>query len=199
MDQKTRRLYLSFVVKLLIVLGIGAAAVPFVASMTGKPDNAGTVSAKVSVEVDVADLKAGEIRKTQWRGREVWILRRSAQDLANLDQLTPYLQDPDSESSVQPALARNPHRSLQPELFVFYPTENLRTCQVTWHGPQEPPGGAEPWHGGFAEQCFGARYDLAGRIYKDTGKAGQHNLSVPAYIVIDGRRVQLVPVAPSSR
>ncbi|UCE88220.1 MAG: ubiquinol-cytochrome c reductase iron-sulfur subunit, partial [Pseudomonadota bacterium] len=123
--------------------------------MTGKPDESAALSARASVEVDVADLKPGEIRKASWRGREVWILRRSAQDIARLGELGPYLQDPDSQASVQPVLARNPHRSLQPDLFVFYPTENLRTCQVTWHGPQDPHGSAEPWYGGFAEQCFG--------------------------------------------
>src|SRR5262245_39716315 len=76
------------------VAGAGFAAVPFVRSMTPR---ARARAAGAPVEFDIANLKPGEIKTVEWRGKPVWIVRRTPEMLQGLKQVEPHLVDPQSK------------------------------------------------------------------------------------------------------
>ena len=168
------RLYLSVTLKLLIVAGLLVAALPFLASLRSNPDAARDEN-PWRVEVDVSGLPAGEIRRVDWPGGEVWIYRRSPAEIRYLGADTAMLRDPPPV----PAGEAGP-------LFVFLPRETRRGCQV--HLIELENG-----RPGFTEPCFGARFDSAGRILADSGHPGQGNLPVPPHEFVSASRVRLLP------
>jgi ubiquinol-cytochrome c reductase iron-sulfur subunit len=122
--------------------------------------------------VDIGDLPPGKLRTVEWQGRSVWLLRRSADDIAALNGYESELTDPASEHSLQPATCRNPHRALRPELFVA-------VGQCTHQGcPPALRTGANN-RGEFLCPCHTSKFDLAGRVYR-MGPAPS-NLIIPEY------------------
>lgn len=169
------------------VVGGVAAAVPFVASFA--PSERAR-AAGAPVEVDVSALKPGEMMTVEWRGKPVWIVRRTPQQLASLPKLDAQLADPKSErkpDELTPDYARNEHRSIKPEYFVTVgicshlgcsPTEKFQT------GAQ--PSLPDDWAGGFLCPCHGSTFDMAGRVFKN--KPAPDNLEVPPHMYLaDGR------------
>ena len=97
-------------------LALAGAGVPFVASMW--PSERAR-AAGAPVEVDIGTLALGELKTVEWRGKPVWILRRTPAMISSLEAVRGRLSDPDSQvSSQQPEYARNPTRSIEPELSV---------------------------------------------------------------------------------
>lgn len=171
---RSSRLILSVLLKLLILAGLLVAALPFLASLGSRPDESPETNPWY-VEIDVSDLPAGEIRRIDWPGGEVWIYRRSADEIRRLDADTAALRDPG------PAAAGG-----RRALFVFQPRETRRGCQV--HLTELADG-----RPGFAEPCFGARFDSAGRILRDSGHPEQGNLPVPPHEFLTAGRLRLLP------
>jgi ubiquinol-cytochrome c reductase iron-sulfur subunit len=138
------------------------------------------------IEVDPSELREGELKTIHWRDKPVWILRRTAQMLADLNdaRLRPRLADPDSAlggPAVTPAYALNPFRSIEPEVFVGVALCPHAGCvPVPRLQPGPHPERADNWPGGFACQCHFATFDLAGRVFK--GKPAQENLPVPRHM-----------------
>jgi ubiquinol-cytochrome c reductase iron-sulfur subunit len=157
--------------------GVAAAgaAVPFIASLAPS-ERAKAAGAPVDVSLDT--LKPAELRTVEWRGRPVWLLRRTPEMLERLASAERFLIDPRSEvSSQQPEYARNPTRSIEPELLVTVALCTHLGCIPSFH-PQ--PDSLQPgWPGGFYCPCHGSKFDLAGRVYR--GSPAPTNLVIPPH------------------
>lgn len=161
--------------------GVGAAAVavPFVSSF--QPSERAK-AAGAAVEVDISTLQPGEKRVVEWRGKPVWIMRRSEQQLSDLEKVEPQLADPKSERKAfpTPEYAQNRHRSIKPEVFVGVGICTHLGCSPGdkfTPGPQ--PSLPDDWAGGFLCACHGSTFDLAGRVFKN--KPAPDNLEVPPH------------------
>jgi len=151
------------------------AAVPFVASL-GPSERAKAAGAPL--DVDFGALNPGALRTLEWRGKPIWILRRTPAMLERLSSVASLLSDPRSEvSSQQPEYARNATRSLQPETLVAVGLCTHLGCIPTYYPELDSvqPG----WPGGFYCPCHGSKFDLAGRVYR--GSPAPTNLVVPPY------------------
>jgi ubiquinol-cytochrome c reductase iron-sulfur subunit len=177
-----------------VVGGAGAAAmaVPFVASML---PSAKAKAAGAPVEVDISKLQPGQRIIPEWRGKPVWILRRTPATLGNLASLDHQLRDPNSENTdQQPDYCQNSTRSIREEIIVLVGICTHLGCSPT-HRPELAPQDLGPeWKGGFFCPCHGSKFDLAGRVYK--GVPAPINLEVPPYhflgdnIIIIGKDAQ---------
>jgi ubiquinol-cytochrome c reductase iron-sulfur subunit len=161
--------------------GVGAAAVavPFVS--TFQPSERAK-AAGAAVEVDISGLLPGTKMVAEWRGKPVWIMRCSEQQLADLEKIEPQLADPNSErkSVPTPAYALNRHRSIKPEVFVGVGICTHLGCSPgdkLTPGPQ--PSLPDDWVGGFLCACHGSTFDVAGRVFKN--KPAPDNLEVPPH------------------
>ncbi len=106
-DPRKRR-FLLLATTALGAVGTGVAAVPFALSM--RP-SARALSLGGPVDVDISKLEDGQMLTVEWRGKPVWILRRTPAMLAQLERNAPLLADPDSRvASQQPKYATNLQR-----------------------------------------------------------------------------------------
>ncbi|MDY0071450.1 MAG: ubiquinol-cytochrome c reductase iron-sulfur subunit [Thauera sp.] len=155
-----------------------ATAVPFVASLTPSER---AKAAGAPVEVDVSKLAPGEMMTVEWRGKPVWILHRTPEMLASLDQSEPKLSDPASDvASQQPAYAQNKHRSIKPEYLVAVGICTHLGCSPSEKfKPGNEGGMGADWPGGFLCPCHGSVFDLAGRVYKSM--PAPTNLEIPPH------------------
>ncbi len=161
--------------------GVGAAAVavPFVSSL--QPSERAK-AAGAAVEVDITTLQPGEKRVVEWRGKPVWIMKRTPEQLANLEKIEPELADPSSERKALPTpeYAKNRHRSIKEDVFV-----GIGICTHLGCSPGEKfTPGAQPslpdyWVGGYLCACHGSTFDLAGRVFKN--KPAPDNLEIPPH------------------
>jgi ubiquinol-cytochrome c reductase iron-sulfur subunit len=159
-----------------------ATAVPFVS--TFQPSERAR-AAGAAVEVDISAIKPGEKLTVEWRGKPVWILRRTPEQVAALAKNNAELADPNSDRKAYPTpdYAKNEGRSIKPEFFVAVgicshlgcsPSDKLQT------GPQ--PSLPDSWNGGFLCPCHGSTFDLAGRVFKN--KPAPDNLEVPPHMYL---------------
>ncbi|MDB5839160.1 MAG: petA [Herminiimonas sp.] len=143
-------------------------------------------AAGAPVEVDIAGLAPGEMKTVEWRGKPVWILKRSPEMVASLKKTDAYVADPKSErnpAELTPEYARNEHRSIKPEILVAVGICSHLGCSPT----TKFQAGAQPslpddWTGGFLCPCHGSTFDLAGRVYKN--KPAPDNLEVPRHMFV---------------
>lgn len=181
---KSRRRFLTAAATVVGGSGAVAAAIPFVATMT---PSAKTEAIGAPVEVDISALKPGERMIEKWRGKPVWILRRTEEMLASIKAQDGEVSDPGSESSAQPEYAKNEFRARQDEFLVV-----IGICTHLGCSPNFVPDDAEnaptvDWQGGFFCPCHGSRFDLAGRVFK--GVPAPTNLVVPPYKFISPTRL----------
>lgn len=164
-------------------LAVAGASAPFLASLA--PSERARAQG-APVEADVSHIGPGELATVEWRGKPVWILRRTPAMLARLDSVRSQLTDPASEvSSQQPQYARNPTRSRRLDLFVTVALCTHLGC-VPSYRPE--PGSLQPgWPGGFYCPCHGSKFDLAGRVFR--GSPAPTNLEVPPYSFEGDNRV----------
>jgi ubiquinol-cytochrome c reductase iron-sulfur subunit len=168
-------------------VGAGFVAVPFVSSF--QPSERAK-AAGAPVEVDISALRPGEKITVEWRGKPVWILRRTPEMLAGLDKVEGQLADPNSERTAYPTpeYAKNDHRSIKPEVFVAVGICSHLGCSPTDKlaaGPQ--PSLPNDWQGGFLCPCHGSTFDLAGRVYKNV--PAPDNLEVPPHTYLSDTRL----------
>lgn len=165
-----------------------AVAVPFVSSF--QPSERAR-AAGAAVEVDISALKPGEKLTVEWRGKPVWIIKRTPEQLAELPKNDPLLADPQSlrkPGELTPAYARNEHRSIKPEIMVA-----VGICTHLGCSPSDKftPGAQaslpDTWPGGFLCACHGSTFDLAGRVYKN--KPAPDNLEVPPHMYMSDTRL----------
>lgn len=166
-----------------------ATAVPFVASFA--PSERAR-AAGAPVEVDISALQPGQMMTVEWRGKPVWVLRRTKEQLAALPKLNPELADPESDRpGYTPEYAKNIYRSRNPEYFVAVGICTHLGCSPTPNlNPGAGPGLPADWQGGFACPCHGSTFDLAGRVFAN--KPAPDNLEVPPYeFSSDGTRIMV--------
>jgi ubiquinol-cytochrome c reductase iron-sulfur subunit len=155
-----------------------ATAVPFVASMLPSER---AKAAGAPIEADIGQLAPGEMTRVEWRGKPVWIVRRTKEMLETVKQNEEKLADPNSERNKEltPEYARNEFRSIKPEyLVVVGICSHLGCSPVDKFKPQPEPFEGD-WKGGFYCPCHGSLFDLAGRVYKN--KPAPDNLTVPPH------------------
>lgn len=148
-------------------------------------------AAGAAVEVDISGLKVGEKVTVEWRGKPVWILKRSPEQVAELPKLDAQLADPQSKrhpDEFTPKYAQNEHRSIKPDVLVVVgicthlgcsPVDRLQA------GPQ--PSLPNDWEGGFLCPCHGSTFDLAGRVFKN--KPAPDNLPVPPHMYLSDTKL----------
>ena len=168
-------------------VGAGFVAVPFVSSF--QPSERAK-AAGAAVEVDISALQPGEKVTVEWRGKPVWILRRTPEMLATLDKVESELADPNSDRTAYPTpeYAKNDHRSIKPEVFVAVGICSHLGCSPSDKlaaGPQ--PSLPDDWQGGFLCPCHGSTFDLAGRVFKN--KPAPDNLEVPPHMYLSDTRL----------
>jgi ubiquinol-cytochrome c reductase iron-sulfur subunit len=143
-------------------------------------------AAGAPVEVDIAGLQPGEMKTVEWRGKPVWILKRSPEMLAGIKQVDGELADPNSErkpDELTPEYARNEYRSIKPEILVAVGIcTHLGCSPVTRFQTGAQPSLPDDWHGGFLCPCHGSTFDLAGRVFKN--KPAPDNLEVPRHMYL---------------
>ena len=168
-------------------VGAGFVAVPFVSSF--QPSERAK-AAGAPVEVDISALRPGEKMTVEWRGKPVWILKRTPEQLASLKKVEANLADPNSERTAYPTpeYAKNDARSIKPEVFVAVGICSHLGCSPTDKlapGPQ--PSLPNDWQGGFLCPCHGSTFDLAGRVYKNV--PAPDNLEVPPHMYLSDNRL----------
>ena len=141
--------------------------------------------------MDIAGLKPGEKVTVEWRGKPVWIVKRTPEQLAALSKVDPQLADPQSlrkPGELTPEYARNEHRSIKPEIMVAVGICTHLGCSPSdKFTPGAQPSLPDDWVGGFLCPCHGSTFDLAGRVYKN--KPAPDNLEVPPYMYLSDTRL----------
>ena len=164
--------------------GVGAA-VPFAASMLPS-DRARAAGAPV--DVDISRLAPGELAIIEWRGKPVWVIRRTPEMLASLKAAESRLRDPASKASEQPKYAQNEYRAAKPELMVMEGVCTHLGCSPQLKSADAKAEMGADWAGGFYCPCHGSKFDYAGRVF--SGAPAPVNLKVPPYsIASDGTLV----------
>ena len=170
------------------VVGGVATAVPFVSTFL--PSERAR-AAGAAVEVDISGIKPGEKLTVEWRGKPVWVVRRTPEQLAELPKLDSQLADPKSKRNpdeLTPEYARNENRSVKPEYLVVVGICTHLGCSPSdkfVSGPQASL--PDNWMGGFLCPCHGSTFDMAGRVFKD--KPAPDNLEVPPHMYLSDSRL----------
>jgi ubiquinol-cytochrome c reductase iron-sulfur subunit len=171
-----RRHFLTVATSVAGAAGIGMVAVPFVASFQ---PNARALALGSPVEVDIGKLEDGAMVRVMWRGRPVWILRRTPEMLERMHDSGAKLADRDSEVENQPGYARNENRSIKPEILILIGNCTHLGCAPIERFEIAPADLGDDWVGGFYCPCHGSKFDLSGRVY--AGMPAPTNLVVPPY------------------
>jgi|SRR6476620_7482833 len=175
LDEGKRRFLLTATI---VASGVAAAtaAVPFVASMLPSER---AKAAGAPVEADISQLAPGQKMTVEWRGKPVWIVRRTPEMLNAVKEDDPRVADPESKRSQQPDYAKNEFRSLKPEYLVVVGICTHLGCSPVDRFAAQPEAFEADWRGGFYCPCHGSLFDLAGRVYRN--KPAPDNLTVPPY------------------
>ena len=175
-DEKRRRLLLVATSGAGAVLA-GAAAAPLLVSWF---PSAKALAAGAPVEADISKLEPGQQITLEWRGKPVWVLRRTPEVVNRLAQNADFLADPESKSSRQPDYVKGPGRSIKAEVFVVEGVCTHLGCSPTL---KKEVGAASDmgadWPGGYYCPCHNSRFDLAARVFK--GSPAPTNMTVPPH------------------
>jgi len=183
---RDKRRFLTLLTTGVGAIGVGFAATPFVLSMT---PSSRARAAGAPVEVDISKLEPGQMMTVEWRGKPVWLVRRTKEMLDTLPALTDQLADPESKNAdQQPGYAKNTGRSRKPELLVLVGICTHLGCSPSQKFQVGPASGlGDDWTGGFFCPCHGSKFDFAGRVFK--GVPAPTNLVVPPYVYLSDTRL----------
>lgn len=170
------------------LVGTAFAVTPFVLSMM---PSARAKAAGAPVEVDISKVEPGQLLTIEWRGKPVWILRRTPEMLKSLSSVESNLADPKSAvADQQPAYAQNTTRSAKPEFLVLVGICTHLGCSPAQRLEAGSSSGlGEEWPGGFFCPCHGSKFDLAGRVYKNV--PAPTNLVVPPHTYLSDTRIMI--------
>ncbi|MAE40550.1 ubiquinol-cytochrome c reductase iron-sulfur subunit [Psychrobacter submarinus] len=157
--------------------GVAAVATPFVRSWT---PSAKAEAAGAAVTQDIASIEEGQMIVVKYRGKPIYVVKRTEDMVNTLEPVESLLADPDSSASLQPEYAKNQTRSIEPGLLVVEGVCTHLGCAPNYR-PEVGAAdlGGNDWYGGFFCPCHGSKYDLAGRVY--SGVPAPTNLPVPEY------------------
>ncbi len=174
---QTRRKFLTAATSAVGAGGVVGVAVPFLGSWNPSEK---AKAAGAPVRADISSLEPGQMVVIEWRGKPVYVLRRTPDQVNDLPSINPELKDPMSANSTQPGYISGEARALNKEILVI-----VGLCTHLGCAPKFRPEvgaadmGGEEWLGGFFCPCHGSKFDLAGRVYK--GVPASDNLEVPPY------------------
>ena len=174
----SRRRFLLASTSVVGAVGVVGITIPFISSMN---PSARAQAAGAPVEVDVSKLQPGERITVEWRGKPIWVLRRTERNLADLESLNDRLADPQSQVDQQPPYAQNIHRSREtnPEIAVLVGICTHLGCSPTYRPELGASDMGKDWKGGFFCPCHGSKFDLAGRVFESV--PAPTNLKVPPH------------------
>ena len=177
----SRRLLLLGSTAAVGAVGAGFVAVPFLASWNPSEK---AKAAGAPAKVDISKLEPGAMLTAEWRGKPVYVVRRTKEVLAMLEGLADRLKDPaNGNKDQQPAYADNVQRSREPELLVLLGVCTHLGCAPKFFAEVKPEPFDADWQGGFFCPCHGSRFDMSGRVFN--GSPAGDNLLVPPYMVED--------------
>ena len=181
----SRRRFLTAATSVVGAVGVGFAAVPFLSSWQ---PSARAKAIGAPVDVDISKLEPGQRLTVTWRGKPVWILRRSEETLQALRGLTGSLRDPESlVETQQPPYAVNQYRAIKPEYLVLVGLCTHLGCSPTFVQSSDAHSLGPDWKGGFFCPCHGSTFDLAGRVF--SGVPAPTNMVVPPHQYVSDTRL----------
>ena len=177
-SQKIDRTRRNLIVATSVVCGAASAgaAVPFVLSMWPSERSR---AAGAPVEVDISRMEPGDLKIVEWRGKPVWVIRRTREMIESLKAVTGRLTDPGSRSSEQPEYATNEVRARKDEYMVMEGVCTHLGCSPQMKTSEAKAEMGADWIGGFYCPCHGSKFDYAGRVFK--GAPAPLNLAVPPH------------------
>ena len=178
-----RRRFLTAATAVVGGAGAVAVAVPFIKSWN---PCAKAKAAGAPVEVNISIVEPGQLIRVEWRGKPVWVVRRTEAVLNNLKTLDSKLRDPASEEMQQPEYATNPARSIKPEFFIAVGICTHLGCSPTYL-PDSFGEQVEGVTSGFFCPCHGSKFDMAGRVFQ--GVPAPLNLVIPPHKYVDDANV----------
>lgn len=181
---KGKRRFLIASTSVVGAVGAGFWAVPFVSSMMPSEK---AQAAGAPVEADLSKLKPGQLIRVEWRGKPVWILKRTDVALASLDEVKGELRDEASDQSDQPDYCKNKGRSIKPDLFLAVGICTHLGCSPTFRPEVAPADLGVDWKGGFFCPCHGSKFDYAGRVY--AGVPAPTNLVIPPHRYVSDTQI----------
>jgi len=134
-------------------------------------------------------MAPGQMLTVEWRGKPVWIVRRTQETLDTLKTLDGILSDPTSAESDQPEYCKNASRAIKPEYLITVGICTHLGCSPTFRPEMAPADLGPDWKGGFFCPCHGSRFDLAGRVYQ--GVPAPLNLVIPSHSYISDTRIMV--------
>ncbi|HTP95410.1 MAG TPA: ubiquinol-cytochrome c reductase iron-sulfur subunit [Burkholderiales bacterium] len=156
-----------------------AVAVPFLGSMAPSER---AKAAGAPVEADISKLQPGERMIVEWRGKPVWIVRRTPEMLESIRKNDANVADPKLDVAQQPDYAKNEARSIKPEYLVLVGICTHLGCSPQYKPEDDKAEMGQSWLGGFYCPCHGSKFDLAGRVFQ--GVPAPINLEVPKYMYL---------------
>jgi ubiquinol-cytochrome c reductase iron-sulfur subunit len=181
-----RRRFLTAATTVVGGVGVAFALVPFISSMQ---PSAKARAAGAPVRADISKLEEGQMIRVKWRGKPVWVVKRTPEMLGTLEGLAGQLRDPDSKESEQPDYAQNDVRSIKPEILVLIGICTHLGCSPTYRPDVAPADLGADWQGGFFCPCHGSRFDIAGRVY--SGVPAPTNLPVPPHRYLSDTEIMI--------
>lgn len=177
-NSKRRRL-LTIATSAVGAVGAVGLVVPFAGSLSPSEK---AKAAGAPVNVDISKLETGQQITVEWRGKPVWIIKRSQEALDFLPEMTPSLVDPDSTADQQPDYARNEYRSIKNDVLVL-----VGICTHLGCSPKYRPELSTSTEGAFLCACHGSKFDLAGRVYSNV--PAPKNLQVPPHMYLSDNEI----------
>jgi ubiquinol-cytochrome c reductase iron-sulfur subunit len=179
-----RRNFLANLTKVMGGVGGIFAVIPFLSTMLPSEK---AKSAGAPIEIDVSGLKPGAFKVVEWRGKPVWVVRRTAEMINNTQEDNDILTDPKSLEEHQPKYTQNKFRSLNPEYLVLLGVCTHLGCSPLYKPNSKTAELGLDWKGGFFCPCHGSKFDLSGRVHK--GMPAPYNLEVPPHYFISESRI----------
>ena len=179
-----RRKFLTNMTQVMGGVGGLFALIPFLSSMSPSER---AKSAGAPIEIDVSSLQPGSYKVVEWRGKPVWVVRRTKKMIDETLEVDDVLRDPKSMEEYQPTYTQNKYRSINPEYLVLLGVCTHLGCSPLYKpNPKSKELGLD-WTGGFFCPCHGSKFDLSGRVHK--GVPAPYNLEVPPYYFASDTRI----------
>ena len=175
-NNSNRRKFLTRSTQILGGIGGVFALVPFLATMSPSER---AKSAGAPIEVDVSNIQPGMYKVFEWRGKPVWVVRRTQEMINQIADRDDKLSDPMSNEEFQPSYAKNKYRSIKPEFLVLVGVCTHLGCSPLYKPNSQSTELGLDWKGGFFCPCHGSKFDLSGRVHK--AMPAPSNLEVPPY------------------
>ena len=164
--QSERRDFLFTVTYTIGAVGIGATIWPLIDQMN--PDS--SAKALATIEVDVSSVELGKTITVLWRGKPIFIRRRTKEEIEEASAVDlKDLKDPEKDED----------RAKNPEWLVM--------VGVCTHLGCIPLGEKGEYNGWFCP-CHGSHYDTSGRVRKGPAP---NNLEIPKYEFIDNNIIKI--------